>query len=369
MNPIRVLNIVTKMDAAGIETLLMNFYRNIDRSRVQFDFLTHRNEKGFYDDEILRLGGRIYHVPPINPLRHSEYRSALESFFNEHKEYQIVHSHINTYSMYPLRAAMHAGIPVRIAHSHTANVPLDIKTPFRIYTKSRLKKYSTHNFACSEIAGKWLFGKEAIQEENFWVVNNSIDAAKYTYDCIVEERVKEELEVKDKLVIGHVGRFTKEKNHSFIIDIFSEVHKQLPNSALVLVGEGELFNAIKDKVNKLNLQEHVIFTGVRSDVNELFQAFDVFLFPSLFEGLGIVAVEAQAAGVNCFVSDRVPEEALVTDLITRISLSQSSTYWATMIINNRKNNKTNKLIEIKQAGFDIKEEAKKLQRFYETSTY
>ena len=181
MESIRVLHVVTKMDAAGIETLLMNFYRNIDREKVQFDFLTHRNEKGFYDDEIFDLGGRIYQVPQINPFKHQKYLSALDAFFSEHKEYKIVHSHINAYSMYPLRAAMKAGVPVRIAHSHIANVPFDLKTPFRIYTKSMLKRYSTYNFACSEMAGKWLYGPDAVMKDNFKVINNSINCTIFSF--------------------------------------------------------------------------------------------------------------------------------------------------------------------------------------------
>lgn len=365
MGPNRVLNVVTKMDAAGIETLLMNFYRNIDRSKVQFDFLTHRSEEGFYDAEILHLGGKIYNVPPINPLNHNNYINALDTFFRVHKEYKIVHSHINTYSMYPLRAAMKAGIPVRIAHSHIANVPLDLKTPFRLYTKFKLKDYSTHNFACSEMAGKWLFGNRAIYKDNFKVINNSIDASKYQYNETIDKRIRGQMGLNGNFVIGHIGRFNKQKNHFFLIEVFKEIHKRKPNAMLVLIGEGELKGAIEKKVEELNLTNNVLFAGVRSNVYELLQAMDIFIFPSLYEGLGIVAVEAQAAGVPCLVSDEVPKEAFLTDLIKSKSLSSGAIEWAEDAIKLGDYKKQNTLLEIMNAGFDILEQSKELETFYD----
>lgn len=365
MELIRVLHVVTKMDAAGIESLLMNFYRNIDRTRIQFDFLTHRNEKGFYDDEILSLGGRIYSVPPINPFRHQAYLRALKTFFGEHKEYAIVHSHINTYSMYPLRAAMEADVPVRIAHSHIANVPLDLKTLFRIYTKSRLMTYSTHNFACSEEAGKWLYGADVITKDNFNVVNNSINASIFTTHEKVEKRVKSKMSLSGKFVIGHIGRFNKQKNHKFLIDVFKAVHDKAPNAVLLLIGDGKLRQEIDKRATDLGLKDNIIFTGVRSDVSELLQAMDVFVFPSLYEGLGIVAVEAQAAGLRCVVADTVPDEAFITDLIEKIPLSKGPEAWAQVILRYVKHKKRDTLKEITAAGFDMAEQTKVLGEFYQ----
>jgi len=361
--PIRILHVVTKMDAAGIETLIMNFYRKIDREKVQFDFLTHRNTKGFYDDEILELGGRIFSVSPINPLKHKYYLSELDDFFSTHK-YFIVHSHINTYSMYILRAAEKARVPVRIAHSHIANVPLDFKTPFRIYTKSKLCNYSNFNFACSSMAGHWLFGKENVSKDNFKIINNSIDASKYRYNNIVEKEVRDELGLADKFVISHIGRFNKQKNHGFIVDIFKEVVKKDPNSVLLLIGEGELETKIREKVINLGLQDKVMFLGVRSDVNRLLQGTDVFLFPSLYEGLGIVAVEAQAAGLPCVVSDMVPKEAFITDLITEIPLSSSAKEWSEVLFRFKGFPKKDTFTLIKDNGYDIIEQTKKLEEFY-----
>lgn len=364
MSLIRILHVVTKMDTGGLETLIMNFYRNIDRSKIQFDFLTHRSEQGFYDEEIRNLGGYIYHVPPINPLKQQRYLNALRAFFEEHKEYKIVHSHINTNSIFPLRTAMHAEIPVRIAHSHAAYPAFDYKTPFRIYNKLKLKKYSTYNFACSDVAGKWLFGSDAVKKDNFKVINNSIDAENYSYNKEVRQKIREELNIKGKFVVGHVGRFNKSKNHDYLIDIFKLVHQKDPDAVLMLVGDGELRNSMEEKVNKLNLEDKTIFTGVQSNVNELLQAMDVFVLPSISEGLGIVAIEAQAAGIPCVVADTVPNEAFITDLIKKVPLNSSANGWANEVVRWKGFNKRDTFEIVKNAGYDIKETTKELEKFY-----
>ena len=363
--PIRILHVVTKMDAAGIETLLMNIYRNINHDKVQFDFLTHRSEKGFYDDEILELGGRIYNVPPINPLKHKQYLNSLDNFFNIHKEYKIVHSHVNTYSMYALRAAKRARVPIRIAHSHIANVPLDLKTPFRIYTKSKLKKQSTHNFACSEMAGEWLYGPKSITKENFKIINNSINASAYIFNEEIRKKNRTEMGLEKKFVIGHIGRFNKQKNHDFLIDIFKIIHEKEPNSVLMLIGIGELQDRIKKKVIDLGLHNSVIFIGVSSNVNELLQVMDVFVFPSIYEGLGIVVVEAQAAGMQCIVSDRIPNEAFITDLIEGMPLKSSAESWALKILKHDNDYKRRNTYEVvSSSGYDIKNTVLWLEDFY-----
>ncbi|WP_419893011.1 glycosyltransferase family 1 protein [Oceanobacillus kimchii] len=363
--PIRILHIVTRMDAAGIETLLMNFYRNINRTRVQFDFLTHREDKGFYDNEIEELGGNIYHVPSINPFKHAEYIKSLNNFFYEKKNiYNIVHSHINTYSMYPLRSAKKAGIPIRIAHSHIANVPFGLKTPFRIYTKSRIKQFSNYNFACSNMAGEWLFGRKAITKNNFKLVTNSIDSEKYIYNQNTKNKLIKEMNLNDNFIIGHIGRFTKQKNHRYLIDVFSEIYKKNPKAILLLVGDGPLRTEMEMRVLKLNLQDAVIFTGVKSNIHELLQLIDVFVLPSLFEGLGIVAIEAQAAGVPCIVSNKVPKEAFITNRIRSLSLNLDKELWANEILKLNGHSKKNTYRQIVDSGYDIKEQAKKIEEFY-----
>lgn len=357
---IRVLHVVTKMDAAGIETLIMNWYRNINRKKIQFDFLVHREDEGFYDKEILKLGGRIYRVPSINPFHHRKYINSLNDFFKRHKEYSIVHSHLNTYSMWPLRAAKKAGIPIRISHSHISNVPFDHKTLFRMYTKSKLTNYTTNNFACSMAAGKWLFGNS----EKITVINNAIDAEKYLFDKEIRMKIRKEMNIENNLVIGHVGRFAEQKNHNFLLDVFYEVHQINPNSKLILTGDGPLRSKIEGKIKKLNLENNVILTGVISDVNEIMQAFDIFILPSFYEGLGIVAIEAQAAGLPTIVSDTTPKEVFITDNISSLSLDKTPKEWAQYILSYKRNRTWNAHQNIIEAGFDIYEETRKIEKFY-----
>lgn len=357
---LRVLHVVTYMGRGGLETMIMNYYRNIDRNRVQFDFLVHRDFEADYDKEIIQLGGRIYRLPPLNPLS-KDYLSKLDAFFKEHKEYRIVHSHLDCMSAIPLKYAKINGISVRIAHAHSSNQTKDLKYPLKLFYKTKISKYANYLFACSNEAGRWMFGKNA----DFTVLNNAIDTEKYLFNKNTAQKVRKELNIKnDSLVIGHVGRFENPKNHSFIIDIFAETLKKNSNSVLLLVGEGSLRKTIEEKVNSLSIKNDVIFAGLRTDVNELLQAMDVFLFPSLYEGFGIVALEAQASGLPCLISDKVPIECKKTDLVYQMNLSDSSDKWAEKVIELSKIKRNNTYEEIKESGFDIKSNAEKLEKFY-----
>lgn len=358
MEKIKVLHIVTYMGCGGLETMIMNYYRHIDRSKVQFDFIVHRNFEAFYDKEILELGGKIYRFPKLNPFSR-DYLNKLDSFFAEHKEYRIVHSHLDCMAGIPLKAAKKYGVPVRIAHAHNSNQTKDKKYLLKLIYKKNIAKYSTYLFACSRAAGNWMFGKE-----QFTVLNNAIDAHKYCYNKEIADKQKSDLNVQNNLLVGHVGRFAPQKNHDFIIDIFAEILKKQTKSKLILVGDGELKNSIKDKAERLGISENIIFAGTRSDVPEILQAMDVFLFPSKFEGLGIAVIEAQAAGLPCIISDKVPIECKKTDLVEQLSLEASAKEWADAVINAAKMPRKNTIDEIKSAGFDICENAKQLEKFY-----
>lgn len=357
---IRILHVVTYMGRGGLETMIMNYYRSIDRSRVQFDFLVHRDFEADYDKEIQELGGKIYRLPPLNPFG-KEYLSKLNAFFKEHNEYKIVHSHLDCMSAIPLKYAKLNGVPIRIAHSHSSNQTKDLKYPLKLYYKTKISKQANKLFACSEKAGIWMFGKNA----DFKVLNNAIDTEKYLFNIDTAQKIRNEFKIKkDTLVIGHVGRFENPKNHSFIIDIFAETLKKNSNSVLLLVGEGSLRKNIEEKVRSLDISDKVIFAGLRSDVNEILQAMDIFLFPSLYEGLPVSIVEAQAAGLPCLISDKVPIECKKTDLVYQMNLSDSSNKWAKKIEELSKLNRRNTHREIKKSGFDIKANAEKLEKFY-----
>lgn len=356
--PIRVLQVVTYMGRGGLETMLMNYYRNIDRDKVQFDFLTHRDERWDYDDEIESLGGRIYHLPKLNPFSKS-YLNALDKFFKEHKEYQIVHCHQDCLSGVVLKVAKKNGVKFTIAHAHSASQDKNLKYIIKALSKKNIKKYSDKMFACGEEAGKWMF-----ETDNFEVLNNAIDTDLYTYNKEKADKVKKEFGIENKFMVGHVGRFNYPKNHKFIIDVFNEVQKVREDSVLMLVGDGDLRTEIEQKVRDLGLSDKVIFTGVRSDVNDLMQGMDVFLFPSLYEGLGIVLIEAQAAGLKCIISDKIPKDGVLTDDVTCISLTQSPVIWANEILKNQEYKRTNNKEIIKKANYDIKNNAKILEQFY-----
>lgn len=357
--PIRVLQVVTYMGRGGLETMLMNYYRHIDHSKVQFDFLTHREFDGDYDKEIKDLGGNVYHLSNLNPLSTS-YKKSLNDFFENHPEYKIVHSHLDCMAGIPLKYAKLNNAPIRIAHAHNSNQTKDLKYPLKLFYKRNIKKNANYLFACGDEAGKWMFNTD-----NFKVLNNAINARDYTFNINIRNDKRKEFGIfENSILIGHVGRFFPQKNHEFLIDIFNQFHKDYPNSYLMLVGEGELKTSIQDKVKILGLEDYVIFTGLRSDVNELLQAMDVFLFPSLYEGLPVSIIEAQAAGLPCLISDKVPIECKKTDLVYQLSLEDSVNTWADKIHELSHITRRDTYEEIKQSGFDIVENAKWLENFY-----
>jgi glycosyltransferase involved in cell wall biosynthesis len=361
MNPIRVLQVVTIMNRGGLETMLMNYYRQMDRSKIQFDFMVHREEKGHYDDEIMSLGGRIFRMPPIRPGNYLVYFRKLNHFFSIHKEFKVVHSHINENSSFVLKAAKKYSIPCRIAHSHLSDLGIDMKLPFRLYARYSMKDYPSAYFACSKNAGNWLFGKSA--QRKITVLNNAVNTKEFAFNEDIRKRVRNEIGVTNQLVIGHIGRFNKQKNHEYLIDIFSEVVKGNPETILVLVGEGNLRLQIERKVSALGLSENVRFLGVRSDIADILQGIDLFLFPSLFEGLPVVLVEAQAAGLNCIVSDAITSESDITGRIKFLSLQNSPDSWAQHILSTTYEHfDTSEML--KEKGFDTNTMSEWLSDYY-----
>lgn len=315
MKPIRVLHILTALDRGGIETMLMNYYRNIDTRKVQFDFLLHRKGEFAYSYEVRERGGRIYSVPNYNPLS-TEYTNALNSFFAEHKEYSIVHSHLNCLSAIPLKYAKINGVPVRIAHAHIIIKGISLKNVYKIMAKREIRKYATEYCACGVAAGNWMFPKEKIK-----VIHNAIDVEKFNTKNSFRNAYRKELGITDSFVLGTVGRFTEQKNHLFLlklVDILKET-----NLKLVIIGEGPLGKKYDDYIRKKGIQENVLILNPRDDIPGLMNAMDVFVFPSKYEGLGIVAVEAQSSGLITICSDNVPKEVEITESVDFLSLKES----------------------------------------------
>lgn len=364
MNPIRVLHIVGIMDRGGLETLIMNLYRNIDREKVQFDFLVHSKKEGAYDREILKLGGKIYRIDSIRKLGPIKYPKALKNFFKDHKEYNIVHSHMNAMSGVILKSAKQEGIQNRIAHSHSSYPKMGIfEKIYKNYSKTIINKNCTHKFACSKKAAEWLYGSEC----DVKILNNGIDIYKYLYKDSINIKKRKELNIdNDTLIVGHVGSFREAKNHEFIIKIFRDLKKIHSNVVLVLAGDGELKNTIENEVNVLSLKENVKFLGVRADINELLQMFNILLFPSIYEGLPVTLVEAQASGLRCLLSDTITNEIdMNLNLIKFKSLDKDSKSWAkTAIEFGYDYQRISKEETIKSRGYDIRSISEYIQEFY-----
>lgn len=362
--PIRVAHIIGKWLGGGVEAVVMNYYRHIDRSKIQFDFLCDEDSTNIPYEEIEKLGGRVILIPPYQKV--FKYQKELIRIFKENN-YKIVHSHINTLSVFPLRAAKKAGVKVRIAHSHsTTNKKEWKKNLLKQVLRPFSKVYATDYMCCSELAGRWLFGDKAYDSGKVYLLNNAIDLDKFKYNESLRKEKRKELGISDDtLVIGHIGRFVAQKNHTFLIDIFNEVHKKNNNSILLLAGQGPLMEEIKNKVKELKLNDSVRFLGQRNDVNELYQAFDVFCLPSLYEGLPVVGVEAQASGLLCILSNAMTKETKVLDITKFISLNNTPKDWADSILDDVKKYKridTSK--EMTSKNFNIREEAKKLEKYY-----
>ena len=347
------------MGRGGLETVLMNYYRNIDRSKVQFDFLVHRDFRADYDNEIETLGGKIYHLPRLVPWKKS-YINALDTFFKNHPEYKIVHIHQDCLSSVALKVAKNNCIPIRIAHSHANSQDINLKYPIKMYYRRLIPKYATELLACSQSAGDWMF-----KGAYFKVLNNAIDTTKYSHNQDTASKVRKLLFIpQDSFVVGHIGRFAPVKNHSFLLEIFSKIKQKKPNAILLLVGDGELNNEIRKKVTRMDLNTSVVFAGVRDDVYNMLQAFDVFVMPSIYEGLGLAIIEAQASGLQCVVSDNVSKECNVTDLVSFFSLSKSAEDWADFIISKAGKERQSTLDAIIKSGYDIRENALWLQNHY-----
>ena len=362
--PIRVAHVIGNWLGGGVESVVMNYYRNIDRNKVQFDFLCSESSTDIPYEEIEKLGGRVFIVP--NYTKVVKYQKELQKIFKENN-YKIVHSHISTMSVFPLRAAKKAGVPIRIAHSHsTTNKKEKKKNLLKQVLRPFSKVYATDYMCCSELAGRWLFCNKEYDKGNVYLLNNAIDLDKFKFDEKVRKTKRKALGIgDDTFVIGHIGRFVEQKNHRFLIDIFNEIHKKNSNSLLLLVGQGPLKKEIENKVKKLKLNDSVRFLGQRNDVNELYQAFDVFLLPSLYEGLPVVGVEAQATGLLCELSNDMTKETKVLDTTRFISLNTSAEEWATIILDDYSRFKRHDTTyEITKKNFNIKNETSKLENEY-----
>lgn len=363
---IRVLHILDSMGMGGIQSFVLNLYRAVDRSKIQFDFLLHREFHNQNEAEIRRLGGNIYFVPTRREGVNKN-KKALKSFFLEHQEYSAVHIHISSLTyIEPLKAAAYAKIPVRIVHSHSSQAPKNNRLHRILHemNKHRIHKYATHFCACSDKAAEWFYGGTKLLERAIFIPNG-IQCDAYTFNPNVRMKHKKEFGLEDKLVIGHVGRFHYPKNHEFLIEIFKAYTKIRDNAVLVLVGDGENRVNIQQMVEAYGLSEKVVFLGNRNDVQNLLQMFDIFLLPSRYEGFPVTLVEAEAASLPAVVSDSVTHTVNITGRIRFCSLNDAPEIWASQIddlICDDRDQEDN--LKVREAGYDICDIVNKLLTIY-----
>lgn len=331
MDKIKVLHFFGKMDRGGAETFIMNVYRNIDREKITFDFIVVSSEKGSYDDEIRKLGGDIHILPsPKDGLKN--YKNTLKKLLLRGK-YDIVHSHVHYFSGVNLSVAEKSGVKKRIAHSHTnnPNKPFSLKRIlYENYMKYLIDKNANYLLACSNEAAGELYLKK---DSRVKVINNGIEIERFIEKRFSKEEYRKLIDLPERaFILGHVGGFRPEKNHYKLVDIFNNIHKNNQNAHLVLVGDGKLKKEIENRVKELNIQENVHFLGVRDDIPQILKTFDVFVFPSLYEGLGIAVIEAQVSGLYCVVSDTLPKEVDITGNVDFVSLDKDSSEWSKKIL-------------------------------------
>jgi glycosyltransferase involved in cell wall biosynthesis len=371
-NVCRVLHVLGGMNCGGIETWLMNVFRQIDRERFQFDFLVHTETPCFYDDEIRSLGGTI--IPCLSPSHPWCYARNFGRIMMEYGPYDVVHSHVHHYSGFVLRQARKAGVPIRIAHSHNDTLLLNskegvLRRTYLRFMERLINYYATDGLACSQKAARSLFGAKWDNDPRWKISFCGINLQPFKAQVNPAE-VRAELGIpEDAFVVGHVGRFAEQKNHTFLVDIAECLAKNDSQVRILLVGDGPLRPNIEAKVARLGLTEHVIFAGLRADVPRLMLgAMDTFFLPSVYEGLGLVLVEAQAAGLPCFFSDVVPIEAdVVVSLIHRLSLEQPACVWADAILNYKRCHlikRSEALRIVSQSPFDITYSMQRLCKIY-----
>lgn len=360
---IRILQVLGGLNLGGAETMVMNLYRAMDRTKIQFDFVIHLSEKQAYEDEVLSMGGRIYRIPQYNGKNTFEMIKAWNHFFELHIEYKIMHSHVRSYASLFVPIAKKHGVKT-IIHSHSTSNGSGILSYVKSLMQYPLRYQADYCFGCSKEAGQWLFGEKVCNSSKYHMIKNAIDTSLYNMNYEVRKRYRDSWNVVDSSkVLIHVGRLHEAKNHLFLLEVFARYHEVNKDSLLVIVGDGELADKIRDKIDELNIKDNVKMLGARNDVPQLLLAADCFVFPSKWEGLPVTVVEAQASGLPCLVSDTVTKDVNVTELVNYLPIDEGVEPWLNMLKSISFERK-NVIEEIVKAGFDTISSAKNLFDFY-----
>ena len=360
---IRILHMIGSLNIGGSQAMIMNLYRNIDREKIQFDFILDHPDQLYFADEVKSLGGRIYFLPEFKGTNFFEVKKKWEMFFEEHPEYKVLHSHVRSYASIYLPIAKKHGLKT-IIHSHSTSNGSGIKSYIKWLMQLPLRYQADYFFGCSKEAGEWLFGEKVVNSDKYHMLQNAIDTKKYSFNEKIREQYRNAIGVGEHtLVFIHVGRLHEAKNHLYLLEVFSKYHSIHPDSILVLVGDGDLRKEIEDKIEGLSINEAVKMLGARNDVSNLLQAADCFLFPSKWEGLPVTVVEAQAAGLPCLVSDAVTRDVNVSDLVENLPIDHGIDSWINAI-ERMSFSKKDVTEDIVKAGFDIQSSAEWMENFY-----
>ena len=362
----KVLQVIGVLTIGGAETVAMNLFRYIDKDKFEFHYIVFGDKIGSCEGEMINIGAKIIHVNRPWP-NYFMFCRQLDQIIKENGPYDIVHSHTLFNSGFVMKIAAKNGVRCRVSHSHSTQNKVNGSFILKIYEKVMrylIIKYSTHYAACGAAAGNYLFGEKLFGGEGI-IIKNGIDAEKYKFNYNIRRIIRKDLNISDCFVIGYVGHLAAVKNLDFLIDVFKQIYMLNPSAVLLLVGDGDEKIKLENKIKEFGLEENVIMTGNVSNVNEMLSAMDVFVFPSLFEGLGMALIEAQANGLPCIVSDAVPEDAFITDLIKTISLNSTIKLWSDTIINAKRNNSSVYCERVIKEGYDVSLIGRNIEAIYE----
>lgn len=364
--PIRILHMIGSLNIGGSQSMIINLHKAIDKSKVQFDYIIDHPGHLYYESVVKSLGGKIYEFPTFKGYNFLEIRKFWEQFFKDHPDYKILHSHVRSYASLYLPIAKKAGLKT-IIHSHSTSNGKGLGSVVKRIMQYPLRWQADYFFGCSKEAGAWLFGDKIVNSPKYHILQNAIDTEQYKFNPEIRKQYREEFGLGDKKTFIHVGRFHPAKNHPFLLNVFAEIHKVDSNTVLLLAGDGELRPEIEKQIASLNLQNDVILLGSRCDVPNLLQAADCFLFPSVWEGFGMVAVEAQAAGLPCVCSKSIPQSVKVTEQCAFLPTDNAQIWTEQALLWAKRNDSSMTIQSVVEHGFDIKESSKKLAEFYQAN--
>ena len=385
---VRVLHVLGNTNLGGAESRIMDLYRHTDRNRVQFDFLVHSGEEGFFEKEIRELGGRIFRVPRFRIYNYFSYRKALKEFFQKHHEFALVQGHMTSTAAIYLPIAKKAGVKKTAAHARSAGVDKGLKGTMTRFLRRNLADKADYLFTCSELAGISVYGEKAVREGKTIFIPNAIDCAGFTFDPEKRKKMREELGLTDALIIGHVGRFHYAKNHEYLLRVFAELCRMSAGADgstaetgadqkyhLILLGEGPLMEDTRKLAEELGVADRVHFLGNHKNIADYYQAMDYFVYPSRYEGMPGTIVEAQASGLPCLMSDTICREVIATELVETMSIEEEPKAWAEVLqrridaLVSKQENREKYAAKMAAAGFDVQAQAERMMRFYESGRW